>query len=56
MEIKRLKGTNKLYKICGLFSHRCGTDNGEPIMEEWAKCKALDGKDAYWKLSQLEDV
>jgi hypothetical protein len=54
MEIRRLKGTDRRYEILGRFSHRCGTDNGESITEEWAKCISPEGAIALWESCQLE--
>jgi hypothetical protein len=54
MEIKRLKGTDRTYEVIRQYSHRCGTEHGEAIMENWVECVSTNGAIAYWKACQLE--
>lgn len=51
--LARLRGTTRIYRVVELFHTCAGFSNGEPVLEEYARCETIDGKPATWKRGQL---
>ena len=53
----RHRQTNSTYKVIELYQVRCDRNkDDEPFFERWARLQTSDGRQARWKLQQLEAV
>lgn len=49
----RLRGTDRVYRLLGLFDQHFRVDN-QDVFDTWARLQSPDGSIAYWPIQLLE--